>query len=246
MAEPRQANVGKVGSCRRKLSRAIGRYVDARERRVVECEWERQWNIGHHIIPVIPAVGRAWHDAAPYLTDRVDPAGRCWRRCRCWRKRSRSCRCRCRCGRRASARGPDEVCARRHTSWRVGACCVTPYLCEVDRILLHSYRESAIRPSCVAGHQVVVHIEPTREGGSFVEDHLVVEVGSRIARVVGIAPLDDKRPVRSSAVGRVEDATGGAGARDRILVHPHGAYGVGGNGVGQTGNAEAGVIGAEA
>src|SRR6476620_6271716 len=97
----------------------------------------------------------------------------------------------------------------------------------------------------MAGHQVVVNIVPTREGGSLVEDHLIVEVGSGIARVVGIAPLDDKRPVRSSAVGRVEDAAGGTCSSDRVLVHPHGAYGVGGNGVGQTGDAEAGIIGAE-
>src|SRR5438270_12536658 len=98
----------------------------------------------------------------------------------------------------------------------------------------------------MAGHQVVVNIEPAREGGSLVEYHLVVEVGSRIARVVGVAPLDDKRPVGSRAIGSVEDAAGGARERDRVLVHPHRAYGVGSRAHRHTGDAEASVIGAEA
>ena len=61
-----------------------------------------------------------------------------------------------------------------------GAARVTSYLRQVRPVLLHSYRESTIRPSCVAGHKVVVDIEPTCEGGSLVEDHLIVEVGSRM------------------------------------------------------------------
>src|SRR5205085_7707362 len=139
-----------------------------------------------------------------------------------------------------------EVCARYHTSWRIGAGGVAPYLREVRRVLLHSYREGAVRPSCVAGHQVVVNIEPTREGGSLVEDHLIVEVGSGIARVVSIAPLNHEGAVGSSAGGRVEDAAGGARARDRVLVHPHRAYGVGSRVHRHTGEAEARVIDAEA
>ena len=98
----------------------------------------------------------------------------------------------------------------------------------------------------MAGHQVVVNIEPTREGSSLVEDHLVVEVGSGIARVVGIAPLNHEGAVGSSAEGRVEDAAGGAQARDRVLVHPHRAYGVGSRAHRHTGDAEASVIDTEA
>src|SRR5205807_2213433 len=98
----------------------------------------------------------------------------------------------------------------------------------------------------MAGHQVVVNIEPTREGGSLVEYHLVVEVGSRIARVVGVAPLDDKRPVGSRAIGSVEDAAGRARGQDWVLVHPHRAYGVGSRAHRHTGDAEASVIDTEA
>jgi len=98
----------------------------------------------------------------------------------------------------------------------------------------------------MAGHQVVVNIEPTRERGSLVEDDLVVEVGSGIARVIGIAPFNHKRPVGSRAIGRVEDATGGARGCDRILVHPHRAYAVGSRGFRHTGDAKACVVGAEA
>ena len=97
----------------------------------------------------------------------------------------------------------------------------------------------------MAGHQVVVNIEPARESGSLVEDHLIVEVGSGIARIVGIAPLNHERPVWSSAVGRVEHAAGGARERDRVLVHPHRAYGVGSRVYRHTGDAEARVIGTE-
>ena len=43
-----------------------------------------------------------------------------------------------------------------HTSWRVGAGGVAPYLREVRRVLLHSHRQRAIRPFCVAAHHVVV------------------------------------------------------------------------------------------
>jgi hypothetical protein len=98
----------------------------------------------------------------------------------------------------------------------------------------------------VAGHQVVVNIESTGERGSLVKDHLIVEVGSRIARVVDIAPLDDERPVRSRAIGGVEHAAGGTRGQDRILVHPHRAYGVGSRAHRHTGDAEASVIDAEA
>src|SRR5205085_11355684 len=46
--------------------------------------WEWQCNSGHHIITVITAVHRAWHDAPPYLTYHVSaaPAAR-WRRRGC-------------------------------------------------------------------------------------------------------------------------------------------------------------------
>src|SRR5438552_575580 len=98
----------------------------------------------------------------------------------------------------------------------------------------------------MAGHQVVINIEPTRESRSLVEDHLIVKVGSGIARIVGIAPLNHEGTVGSSAVGRVEDAAGGARGRNRVLVHPHRAYGVGSRAHRHTGDAEASVIDAEA
>src|SRR5206468_4049003 len=59
--------------------------------------------------PVIADIYRAWHDAAPDLTDRVYAAGRCWRRCR----RQRECSCCC-CGsrRRRRKRGRRSRCRR--------------------------------------------------------------------------------------------------------------------------------------
>jgi hypothetical protein len=99
----------------------------------------------------------------------------------------------------------------------------------------------------VVAHHVVKDVEPAREGGSLVEYHLVVERRSRREgeTKVGVAPLDDERPVRRTAEGRVEHAAHGAAARDRILVHPHGAYGVGSRVHRHTGDAEAREIGAE-
>ena len=65
---PRQTDVGKVGSRGRKLGIAVGRDIDAGERLVIQgvTEWYRE--AGYRIVPVIAAVGRAWHDTAAYLT----------------------------------------------------------------------------------------------------------------------------------------------------------------------------------
>jgi hypothetical protein len=91
----------------------------------------------------------------------------------------------------------------------------------------------------VAGNLVVIDIERTREGGSLVEYHLVVERRSRRERetIVDVAPLDDERAIGSSAEGPVEHAARGAVAWQRGLVHPHGAYGVGSRVHRHTGNA---------
>jgi len=99
----------------------------------------------------------------------------------------------------------------------------------------------------VTAHQVVKDVEPTREGGSLVEYHLVVERRSRREREtkVGVAPFDDECPVRRGAEGPVEHAAGGTAARDGILVHPHRAYGVRSRVHRHTGDAEAREIGAE-
>jgi hypothetical protein len=57
-----------------------------------------------------------------------------------------NCRSRRRRGRRAR-QGVGEICAGGHTSWRVGAGGIAPYLREVRRVLLHSYRQRAVRSS---------------------------------------------------------------------------------------------------
>jgi len=65
---PRQrTNVGesRVGS--RELRIAVGRHVDAVKGLVVQRVRKRQRNGGYLIVPVIAAIGRAWHDIAAYL-----------------------------------------------------------------------------------------------------------------------------------------------------------------------------------
>ena len=71
VGEPRQALVGKgrIGSC--ELGIAIGRQINAGEALVVQGKREGQRNGGDRIVPVIADVGRAWHDAAAYLTYHV-------------------------------------------------------------------------------------------------------------------------------------------------------------------------------
>jgi hypothetical protein len=71
VAGPWQALIGegRVGSC--ELSIAVGRQIHTRETLVVQREWEGQRNGRYRIIPVIADVGRAWHDAAAYLTYHV-------------------------------------------------------------------------------------------------------------------------------------------------------------------------------
>ena len=81
----------------------------------------------------------------------------------------------------------------------------------------------------MAAHRVIKDIERTRERGSLVEYHFVVERRSRREweTKVDVAPLDDERPVGSRARGCIEYAASGAVARQRGLVHPQGAYGIG-------------------
>jgi hypothetical protein len=67
VAEPRQADVGKVGTHGRELGIAVGRQIDRGEALVVQREWEGQGDNGDCIIPVIADVRGAWHDAAAYL-----------------------------------------------------------------------------------------------------------------------------------------------------------------------------------
>src|SRR5206468_3765606 len=50
---------------------AVGRQIDQVEGLVVQRVREGQRNGDHRIIPVIASVGRAWHDAASYLSYRV-------------------------------------------------------------------------------------------------------------------------------------------------------------------------------
>ena len=71
MGGPWQALVGKGRIGCRELRIAVGRQVNAGEALVVQREREGQRNGGHRIIPVIADVGRAWHDAAAYLTYHV-------------------------------------------------------------------------------------------------------------------------------------------------------------------------------
>jgi len=60
---------GRVGS--RKLRIAVGRHVDAVKGVIVQGVREWQRNVGYLIVPMIAAIGRAWHDAAAYLIDHV-------------------------------------------------------------------------------------------------------------------------------------------------------------------------------
>jgi hypothetical protein len=55
----------------RELRITVGRQIDQVEGLVVQRVREGQRNGDHRIIPVIAGVGRAWHDAASYLSYRV-------------------------------------------------------------------------------------------------------------------------------------------------------------------------------
>jgi hypothetical protein len=71
VGEPRQALVGKGRIGGRELGIAIGRQIDRSEALVVQGVRERERDGGDRIIPVIADVGRAWHDAAAYLSYHV-------------------------------------------------------------------------------------------------------------------------------------------------------------------------------
>jgi hypothetical protein len=68
VGSPWHADVSKRRIRGRELGVAVGRYIDARIRRVVQREWERYCQIGYYIISMIAGVCRACHYAAPYLT----------------------------------------------------------------------------------------------------------------------------------------------------------------------------------
>ena len=68
---PWKALVGKGRIGCRELRIAIGREINAGKALVVQRVREWQSHGGHRIIPVIADVGRAWHDAAAYLSYHV-------------------------------------------------------------------------------------------------------------------------------------------------------------------------------
>ena len=95
VATPRQAHVDGVSRGRGELRIAVGRQVNARERRAIQRVREWQRDGGYQIIRVISNVRRAGDDTASYLRYHVlaDTRRRCcasrrgWRGCwrRCWR-----------------------------------------------------------------------------------------------------------------------------------------------------------------
>jgi hypothetical protein len=114
-----------------KLQIAIG--ADVRTSKGLPVKSDREWerDAGGAIVAMVACICGPRNDRArPSRRGIVAAWGPRWR----WR-------------RRWAGQGVDEICARRHTSWRVGACGIAPYLGEVRRVLLHSYREGAIRPS---------------------------------------------------------------------------------------------------
>jgi hypothetical protein len=69
---PRQGtDIGESRVRGRKLRIAVGRHVDAGKGLVVQGVRERQRDVGYLIVPVIAAIGRPWHDVAPYLSEHV-------------------------------------------------------------------------------------------------------------------------------------------------------------------------------
>ena len=79
----------------------------------------------------------------------------------------------------------------------------------------------------MAGHQLVRYIVTSRRRRRLIQDDLVVKVRSRIARVIGIAPLDVQHSIRRSARCGGEHSTDGTFTREGILIHPESTYRVG-------------------
>ena len=92
----------------------------------------------------------------------------------------------------------------------------------------------------MAGHQLVRYIVTSRRRRRLIQDDLVVKVRSRIARVIGIAPLDVEYSVRRSARYGGKRSTGGTFTRDRILIYPERTYRVGSGRLWQAGDARIG------
>ena len=92
----------------------------------------------------------------------------------------------------------------------------------------------------MAGHQLVRYIVTSRRRRRLIQDDLVVKVRSRIARVIGIAPLDVEYSVRRSARYGGKRSTGGTFTRDRILIYPERTYRVGSGRLRQAGDARIG------
>ena len=119
--------MGDISLVAYEVQRAVGADVRSVKGLPVNADRERKRDSGGAIIAMVAGVRDSRHDGVPGRS-----AGEIATRCR---------------RRRWAGQGVDEVCVRRHTSWRVGACGITPYLREVRRVLLHSYREGAIGPS---------------------------------------------------------------------------------------------------
>jgi len=83
VGQPRQANIGEGRIRGRELGIAVGRYIDAGKRRVVQREWEGYCQISDYIVPVIAGICRSRYNTAPYLANRVLAGARCCRRGSC-------------------------------------------------------------------------------------------------------------------------------------------------------------------
>ena len=74
-----------------------------------------------------------------------------------------------------------NVRTRDYPSRWIGACGVTPYCVNSCCVLLHSYREGTVCPSCVGRHQLVGYVVPSRGRRRLVQDYLVIKLRSGIA-----------------------------------------------------------------
>ena len=92
----------------------------------------------------------------------------------------------------------------------------------------------------MAGHQLVRYVVTSRGRRRLIQDDFVVKVRSRIARVIGIAPLDVEDSAWGSAGYRSECSTHWTFARERILIYPVRTYRVGSGRLRHAGDARIG------
>jgi len=97
----------------------------------------------------------------------------------------------------------------------------------------------------MAGHQLVRYVVTPRGRRRLIQDDFVVKVRSRIARVIGIAPLNVEDSVWGIAGYRSECSTRWTFARERILIYPVRTYRVGSLRFRQAGDARIGQRSAE-